>query len=363
MPIFLILILFSFVYLFFKIRNAFSGKFRNILSGSILIFFLVSIFCRNVYGFHFFSYFFFVWFLFTLFFFVFADIIKIPFLFFKTKKWVLSAKYTARILISFSFLITGSFFIYGTSHNNNYEKREATISVSKNAKPFSAIFFSDIHLDYSFQKEKLERFIKDLKEIKPDYILFGGDLADISVEQLTELGFDSLMQEIGKQAKIKAYAIKGNHEIYMEKSGSNSMEWLSENGFEILNDSTVCDSILCVTGRVDLNAEKITKTERKLLSELLPENDSLPWILLDHQPKGVQEILKQKPTIALSGHTHNGQFFPVTIFIHWIWNLAYGFGNLNEIPWLVSSGFDCWGPKIRVHSDSEFWILHFKNKE
>ncbi len=89
-----------------------------------------------------------------------------------------------------------------------------------------------------------------------------------------------------------------------------------------------------------------------------------PWILLDHQPKGIEMTHSGRlPDLALSGHTHDGQFFPVTFIIDYVWKLAYGKGALGGVLWLVSSGFDCWGPPVRFGSDSEFWVIKFKVKE
>ena len=138
-------------------------------------------------------------------------------------------------------------------------------------------------------------------------------------------------------------------------------------------------------------------TERKPLTELIPDSvklvehpqdsleavaiqDSLsdstvasatydtvivhqPWILLDHQPKGIEKTHSGRlPDIALSGHTHDGQFFPVTFIIDYVWKVAYGKGALGGVLWLVSSGFDCWGPPVRFGSDSEFWVIKFKKR-
>jgi len=93
---------------------------------------------------------------------------------------------------------------------------------------------------------------------------------------------------------------------------------------------------------------------------LAPKENALPWIVLDHQPKGIEkEHTGRLPDFALSGHTHNGQFFPGTIVIKWGWRLVYGLGELDGVKWLVSSGIDCWGPPVRVGSDTEMWLIRF----
>ena len=137
---------------------------------------------------------------------------------------------------------------------------------------------------------------------------------------------------------------------------------MQDNGFVVLEDSTVCTPLACFTGRIDHNVAKNRDVERKPLFDLRPPTaeSKLPWLLLDHQPRGIEEDHPgRRPDFAMSGHTHNGQFFPGTIFINWVWHLAYGLGELDQVKWLVSSGVDSWGPPVRVGSDTEVWFLRF----
>ena len=57
------------------------------------------------------------------------------------------------------------------------------------------------------------------------------------------------------------------------------------------------------------------------------------------KPKGIEpEYSGRQPDYALSGHTHNGQFFPGNIVINFVWRLAFGEGTLDGVRWLVSAG-------------------------
>ena len=236
--------------------------------------------------------------------------------------------------------------------------------------------------------------------IKPDYLLFGGDLADISTDKLTQRGYDSLFKKLTAGAKVGAIAINGNHESILERSGSFPDMWMRMVGFTVLDDSTACIGEVCFTGRTDFMVASGRDTERKPLTELIPDSIKIvehvkdstdsaatvtaaaqdssadtavvaydtvvvhrPWILLDHQPKGIEKEHRGRlPDFALSGHTHDGQFFPITFIIDYVWKVAYGKGALGGVLWLVSSGFDCWGPPVRVGSDSEIWVIKFKAK-
>lgn len=313
------------------------------------------------------------------------------------------SRYLLGITCAFTFIFIG----YGMQHNDEYKTNLLTIDLpGVYTESFTAIFFSDIHVDPLFKAQKLERFIAQVDSIKPDYLLFGGDLADITTEKMDHAGYDSLFKKLTAGAKVAAVAINGNHEAFMANSDNSPEEWMRKVGFVVLDDSTACLGGVCFTGRTDFTVARSRDTERKPLSELIPDSikivehvkdttDSLadstrtvaaqdstmdtvaaapaitydtiplyrPWILLDHQPKGIEKTHAGRlPDFALSGHTHNGQFFPVTVLIDYVWKLAYGKGALSGVLWLVSSGFDCWGPPVRLGSDSEIWVIKFKAK-
>ena len=290
------------------------------------------------------------------------------------------------------------FMVYGVPHNDEYKTNLLTIDLpSQYTESFTAVFFSDIHVGPLFNAKKLGRFIAQVDSIKPDYLLFGGDLADFSTGKMDRYGYDILFKKLTAGAKVAAIAINGNHESMLERSGSNPNEWMRKAGFVVLDDSTACLGNACFTGRTDFMVARSRDMQRKPLSELIPDSimvvehpkdstdsvaaqdsaatadstvaafDTLvlhrPWILLDHQPKGIEKEHRGRlPDFALSGHTHDGQFFPLTFIIDYVWKLAYGKGALGGVLWLVSSGFDCWGPPVRVGSDSEIWVIKFKAK-
>ena len=227
-------------------------------------------------------------------------------------------------------------------------------------KSFTAVFFSDVHVDPLFRRAKLERMIASVDSIAPDYLLFGGDLADVSTMQLDEWGYDSLFRQLTSKAKVAAVAINGNHESMQERGGSDPDAWMRKVGFVVLDDSSACIGQACFTGRTDFQVARSRGIERVPLASLAPNDSVRSWILMDHQPKGIEpEYSGRLPDFALSGHTHDGQFFPGTIVINFVWRIAFGEGMLDGVRWLVSAGVDCWGPPVRVGSDADMWVIRF----
>lgn len=257
---------------------------------------------------------------------------------------------------------------YGVPHNAKYVLHETTVNLP--AGGFTAVFFSDIHVDPLFDRAKLERMIADVDSIAPDYLLFGGDLADVPSATLDEWGYDTLFKRLTAGAKVAAVAVNGNHEGMQEFPGSNPNDWMRKVGFVVLDDSSACIGQACFTGRTDFQVARGRGVERRPLAELVPvevpaDSGSVqtvrPWILLDHQPKGIEPGYSGRlPDFALSGHTHNGQFFPGNFVINLVWRLAYGEGVLDGVRWLVSAGVDCWGPPVRVGTDADMWIIRFE---
>jgi predicted MPP superfamily phosphohydrolase len=101
------------------------------------------------------------------------------------------------------------------------------------------------------------------------------------------------------------------------------------------------------------------------ISSLIKEIDNnLPIILLDHQPINLEEGQRNGIDLQLSGHTHNGQFFPNNLIAKHIFENSWGYLRKGEYQIVVSSGFGTWGPPIRIGSNSEITDLtiSFENR-
>ncbi|MCF0215596.1 MAG: metallophosphoesterase [Fibrobacteraceae bacterium] len=278
---------------------------------------------------------------------------------------VLALQRASRVLLVLSVVVSVVFLIVGGIRSNTYKVIEADIRLGNGGKSFTGVFLSDIHVDPIFNRSKLERFAAQMDSLHPDFIFLGGDIADMHSNDLLSEGYGPLFLRIASAAKSGAFAVSGNHESYMTRSDSDPIGFMTSSGWTFLSDSTTCTELACISGRIDHQLARAMGVSRKGILELAPKDSSRCWLMLDHQPKGlwnsdenpVQNV--RLPDFAMSGHTHDGQFFPGTVIINWVWKLAYGLGRLDGIPWLVSSGFGNWGPGVRIGSTTEIWILHF----
>jgi len=259
-------------------------------------------------------------------------------------------------------LLTVAFFLVGAPSQTRFKVTNVNEKLETTPKKTLRIaLFSDIHFDNLFQKDKLERLLDSLRVLQPDAVFFAGDLADIPAYKLQQKGFDSLFKHIS--APLGFFAVLGNHEGFNIYDEYSTVDWLKNLGnVVVLMDSTVCNEYFCLTGRLDHNVAKKLHRNRTPLNELMPENNSVPWFLLDHQPRGLDKQdtgLSRLPDFAMSGHTHAGQFFPATVAIHFLWPLVYGLGNLSGMQWYVTSGIGQWMP-IRTFTHNELVLFVFE---
>jgi predicted MPP superfamily phosphohydrolase len=85
-----------------------------------------------------------------------------------------------------------------------------------------------------------------------------------------------------------------------------------------------------------------------------------PVILLDHQPFHLDESAKYGVDLMLSGHTHNGQMWPLNYVTSMIFELSYGYLRKGTTHFIVSSGYGLWGPRVRLGSRSEVLLINIE---
>jgi uncharacterized protein len=81
---------------------------------------------------------------------------------------------------------------------------------------------------------------------------------------------------------------------------------------------------------------------------------------MDHQPFHLEQAQKLGFDLQVSGHTHNGQFFPGNLIVKSIYELPHGFMKKGETNYYVSSGLGIWGPQYRIGTQSEVVVIDFK---
>lgn len=134
------------------------------------------------------------------------------------------------------------------------------------------------------------------------------------------------------------------------------MEQLLKNsGVTLLRDESIyIDDAFYVVGRKDPARTRKLADSRLSPDALLAGLDrSKPIIVIDHQPRELQELADAGADLDLSGHTHDGQLFPATLLVDMAWENACGLIKKDQMHSIVTSGIGVWGPAMRVGANSE----------
>lgn len=84
---------------------------------------------------------------------------------------------------------------------------------------------------------------------------------------------------------------------------------------------------------------------------------SLPVIMLDHRPTQLQEVSQTPVDVQFSGHTHNGQLFPINLYMRTLYELSWGHKQIRDTHFFVTSGLRLWGPPVKTAGKSEIMVV------
>ncbi len=232
----------------------------------------------------------------------------------------------------------------------------AKLSVNKGKK---ILWFSDLHFSGSWEVEEksLEESSEFIKQIQPDYIVYGGDVVSYSSTLPVVRDFLKTLPE-----KAQKLAVLGNWEY--SKRWLKSKDWrafFKDSGFELLvNDGIELDEFFFY-GTDDLRKGRAARPHD------IPDDKEV--IFLAHSPDAfihisTNKILKQS-SLALSGHTHGGQirlpFLGALLTSSRYWRrFDYGhFINTKKTHMIVSAGMGCSTLPFRLSCRRELVLVTF----
>ena len=264
------------------------------------------------------------------------------------KKWA----YTGTLAISF-LLIAGGFV-----NALRPKVTEYNIVIDKSAgdvKELRIAAVSDIHLGSIIRKRSMKKLSEILKKTEPDVVLLLGDIVDGEIGPV--LRGDLLKYFTCPHCSGGMYAITGNHEFI--GGGDRTIPYIESKGIRVLKDEVVTlDGGIQIAGRLDRDSRRYFGQDRMPLTRLLADADrSRPLILLDHQPYHLDETVNSGVDLQLSGHTHNGQMWPLNLITSKLYEVSYGHRKKGNTHFIVSSGFGLWGPRVRIGCRSEVLLV------
>jgi hypothetical protein len=251
-------------------------------------------------------------------------------------------------------MLVGVIVILGYLNTRSVVVKKLEISIPNTGSVLpglNVVMISDIHLSPINNEKFLSGIVEKINELKPDIILMPGDIVDDRSEVLNRLKIGGSFKRL--KSKYGVYASNGNHEFINEVESAD--RFMEENGIIVLRDSAVLiANSFYVAAREDKSISNFTNKKRKKLNSILTDADkTLPVILLDHTPVKLEEAEINGVALQLSGHTHNGQFFPGNIITNLVYKLSRGYLKKGNTNYFVTSGVGTWGPPVRNASNSE----------
>lgn len=185
-----------------------------------------------------------------------------------------------------------------------------------------------------------------------------GDLIDRGVQHMKE-DFYTL-----KELKTKdgVFTVTGNHEFYSKYK--LFVELTDKTGIKrVKNECVKIAPNLEIIGMDDPEVRQFFN-EKITLEEIINNcsKDSFK-IFLYHRPEYFDKTVKYGIKLQLSGHTHNGQIFPVNIIVSLVYKYPYGLYKKSDSYIYTTSGASTWGPPMRLFSKNEVVLITLKRKK
>lgn len=237
----------------------------------------------------------------------------------------------------------------GFHYHHKYREEMTIVTDNPLEKSLTVVLASDLHIGYHNRKPELARWVNLINAEKPDLILFGGDVIDLSLRPVIEGNF----QEEFHRLEAPVMTVLGNHEFYGDLA--RAQQFFKDADIQLLKDSVAHFRGVDIIGRNDR-----TSRERADLKDLAKGLEGFT-IVLDHQPYHLEEAEQAGIDFQFSGHTHRGQVWPLSWATDAMYEKAWGHHSRGNTQYYVSSGLGIWGPKIRIGTRSEYLVLYISN--
>lgn len=265
------------------------------------------------------------------------------------KQWQNSTKFNRTLRLFYPIVLAG---LFGLSIYNAYTPKILHYQIQLN-KPLPSLRIgvaSDFHLGTLFGGKQMDELATIFNREKVDLILLPGDIMDDNVNAYLA---EKMQPHLAKlKAPLGVYATLGNHDFFGDKI--RVAQEIRQAGLQLLEDeSVVVNHQFVIIGRNDEMA--VNRPETKTLLQTV--DTKLPIFLMDHRPTDVMKHSQLPIDLQVSGHTHKGQIFPANLFTMLMYDLAYGYKQLGNGHYFVTSGYGFWGIPLRLGSQSEVLII------
>ncbi|SFN45628.1 hypothetical protein SAMN04487831_101238 [Pseudobutyrivibrio sp. UC1225] len=242
-------------------------------------------------------------------------------------------------------------------------EKDYNLSTTKNIEPITVAMIADSHIGTIFDGDGFAKHLKTIENQNPDILLIAGDFVDDGTKRLD---MEKACKALGEMnLKYGVWYSYGNHDEgyfnHRDFSAEDLEKSLLENGIHILADQyELIDNNFYLVGRLDKNVNgDIRKTIADLLLDI-PDDKYI--IVMDHEPNDYNAESNSKADLVVSGHTHGGQMIPIRHIGVLVGanDFTYGYTNINNTDFIVTSGISDWALKFKTGVRSEYVIINIK---
>jgi predicted MPP superfamily phosphohydrolase len=271
--------------------------------------------------------------------------------------------------------------MYGLSNKYAYRVKRVPLRYPNLPQAFrglKVVQISDVHSGSLADKAAVQRGIEKLLALKPDLVLFTGDLVNNTADEMKD--YIDVFQQV--KAPLGVFSVLGNHDYgdYVQwpdpAAKVRNLEALkavhAQLGWRLLmNEHVILDrggERIALIGIENWGAKaRFPKYGR--MSEAYPGTESVPFkILLSHDPSHWDAEVRPKYgdiDLTLSGHTHGMQFGVELPGFKWspvqyVYNQWAGLYEEGRQKLYVNRGFGFLGYPGRVGILPEITLLEFQ---
>ncbi len=224
-------------------------------------------------------------------------------------------------------------------------------------RSLKVLVVSDLHLgNRGMSKEKMARAVELIRQENPHIVFIAGDVVDREVAPLEDPEMLALLAQI--RAPLGVFACLGNHDNFMGLQLRIS-DLLAQAGIRVLYDEALSlpEAGLKIVGRANPSGPQ--QRPRSPLAALVGRpSPGETLILLDHDPKWFDEAVGFGAHLQISGHTHNGQYFPANLLVKAFYEKPWGLLTKGATALFTTCGLGTWGAPMRLGSVSEIAVLY-----
>lgn len=238
--------------------------------------------------------------------------------------------------------------------------KEYSISapITDNFHGLKIVHFSDLHFGMTIYEKELDNLVNKINFIKPDIVVFSGDLIDKS-ENITDKDKQIIIDKLKSiNTSLGKYSVSGNHdnELYSDI--------MSKSGFILLNNSYDLiykgnNSPILIAGVTSNTVDKTSMDDKlKTTYDYLSTNNIEYKILLMHEPDYIDNIKENTFNLVLSGHSHGGQvkipFMNDLVKVNGSRKYYDDYYEVNNTKLYISSGLGTTWFKLRLFNKPSF---------